>query len=127
MKLTKKQLSVFRYDEWKSWVYDSKEDHFFFLCPLHIIFLIREGIDLEGQVHGNYTCAYPGCLKKATNEFYPNLITAIKKSNEDFKNGKGISIEDVFKKCNKKVKLSSPNAKRGDKRSKKTSTDRLAK
>lgn len=88
MKLTKKQLADFRYDEWKSWVYDLKESHFFFLCPLHVIFLVREGLDVSSPTRSKHKCDYPGCLKKATLEFFPNLVTSLKESEKDCKNNR---------------------------------------
>lgn len=66
--------------EFKKFLYEPGEGHFFFFCETHRNILERKQ-DAAGSimVETKPTCDYPGCQVKATCEFFPNLVTVLKR------------------------------------------------
>jgi hypothetical protein len=65
--------------EFKEFVYEPGEGHFFFLCEMHRNLLERkQDAATETQQKKLPLCDWPTCSLKATYEFFPNLVTAIK-------------------------------------------------
>lgn len=64
--------------EFKEFVYEPGEGHFFLLCEMHRNVLERkQDASTEAQQQG--FCDYPKCSLKATYEFFPNLVTVLKR------------------------------------------------
>lgn len=69
--------------EFKRFVYEPGEGHFFFFCELHRNLLEREQ-DIAGGLFKEEKqkpplCDWPTCKLKAAFELFPNLATALKK------------------------------------------------
>lgn len=65
--------------KWKAWAQDKKDNKFLFLCPLHLP-LVQRKVDAVGNVmQKSAKCDFPECKRKATSEYFPNLIKLLKK------------------------------------------------
>lgn len=66
--------------DFKKFVYSPGEGHFFFLCEMHRNLLERkQDASTETQTKKLPICDWPECSLKATYEFFPNLMTVLKR------------------------------------------------
>jgi hypothetical protein len=96
MKLSKKKLEHFgeHYSEWKTWVQDPKQNHFFFFCENHIPMVMRKGIDSESVKTSEHVCDFPGCVAPSNSEYFPNLVKVLAEGEEDIKNNRLYEMND---------------------------------
>lgn len=73
-----KKSAFKRIEDFKKFVYESGEGHFFFFCDIHRG-LLERAVDGAGPTAEDESCDWPTCKLKATTEFFPNLVTALKK------------------------------------------------
>lgn len=70
--------------EFKEFVFEPGESHFFFFCDIHRNLLERKQ-DAVGELWGPDLkkaplCDWPTCNLKADCEFFPNLVTVLKRN-----------------------------------------------
>lgn len=68
-------------EDFKAFVYEPSEGHFFFFCDIHRNLLERKH-DAVGDLmlpKKPPVCDWPTCKLRASCEFFPNLVTVLKR------------------------------------------------
>lgn len=88
---------------WKRWLYKKHDSKFLFMCSFHADELRRpqdaDGGMFEEDLTKFIKCDVPLCGRRASREFFPNLVTVVK----DAEKGPFLTLEEFdVKKHNKR-------------------------
>lgn len=75
-----KKSSFKTVQEFKKFVYEPGESHFFYLCETHRNNLERKQDAVREISEIKEICDYPKCRNHATYEFFPNLATYLRRN-----------------------------------------------